>query len=124
VTDDRVQKTRALAAAAADKLAERLNVLDVREVCAYADSFVLCSGSSDRHVRSIADGVREAAARLGEKVLGVEGYDEGRWVLIDVGDVVVHVFLNEVRDYYDLDRLWSDAPRLPVGEASDARTAS
>ena len=76
---------------------------------------LILSGRSDRHVRSIADAVSKAAARHGDRRLGLEGYDEGRWVLIDLGDLIVHVFQREVRMTYDLERLWSDAPTLDLG---------
>ena len=79
-----------------------------------ADVFLIASGRSDRQVRSIADAVAEAGARAGEKPLGLEGYDEGRWVLIDWADVIVHVFQEEVRGHYDLERLWSDAPHIEL----------
>ena len=89
--------------------------LEVRNLVSFADAFLILSGRSDRHVRAIADAVSEAAARLGDKTFGVEGYDEGRWVLIDLGDLIVHVFQHEVRKTYDLERLWSDAPVVDLG---------
>ena len=100
--------------AALSKKAERLVALDVRGVTSIADVFVIATGTSDRHVRAIADAVLEAASARGERALGVEGYDDGRWLLIDLDDAIVHVFLAEVRDAYDLERLWSDAPPLAV----------
>jgi ribosome-associated protein len=119
---DAAQRERAvfIAEAALDKKAERLVALDVRNVTSYTDTFVLATGNSDRHARSIADAVREAVAARGEKPLGVEGYDEGRWVLIDLGDVIVHVFQSDVREEYDLERLWSDAPPIPLDAAAAA----
>jgi ribosome-associated protein len=107
--------------AALDKKAERLVALDVSALTSIADVFVIATGNSDRHTRAIADGILEAAAARGQRVLGVEGYDDGRWLLIDLDDVIVHVFLPEVREAYDLERLWSDAPSLEVGEATAAR---
>ena len=100
--------------AALDRKAVGVVALDVSALTSYADTFVLATGSSDRHTRAVADAIREAAAAHGEKPLGVEGYDEGRWVLIDLGDVIVHVFLAEVRETYDLERLWSDARSLEL----------
>ncbi len=119
---DAEQRERAafIAEAALEKKAERLVALDVREVTSYADTFILVSGNSDRHARAIADSVCEAVATRGERPLGVEGYDEGRWVLIDLGDVIVHVFQPEVREKYDLERLWSDAPAIPIDSAAAA----
>jgi ribosome-associated protein len=118
-----LEKVRLVAGAAADKLAEDVVALDVRGVVSFADALVICTGRSDRHVRSIADAVGEAAARGGERPLGVEGYEEGRWVLMDLSDVIVHVFQAEVRSHYDLERLWSDARELPLGLASAAGAA-
>lgn len=118
---EQTERARHLAAAALGRKAENVVALDVRDVTSFADTFLLASGTSDRHVRSVADAVMEAARAEGRKPLGVEGQDDGRWVLIDLGDVVVHVFQREVRDYYDLDRLWGDAPRIDLGE--EARRA-
>jgi ribosome-associated protein len=89
----------------------------VREVTSFTDVFILATGGSDRHVRAIADAVEEAVEELGERPLGIEGYDEGRWLLLDLGDVIVHVFQRDVREHYDLERLWSEAPRLDLLDA-------
>ena len=105
-----------LAEAAAEKKAQDLVALDVHALTSFADAFLLATGTSDRHVRSVADSVLEASAEMGRSPLGVEGYDEGRWVLIDLNEVVIHVFQEEVREYYDLDRLWGDAPAIELGE--------
>ncbi len=109
-----MRKAAAIVDAALERKAQDLVALDVRELSSYADTLVLATGTSDRHARAVADAVIEAAARLGESPLGVEGYDEGRWVLIDLGDLIVHVFQHEVREHYDLERLWSDAPRVDL----------
>ncbi len=120
---ERLEKVRLLADAALDRKAEDVVALDVRELSSFADSFLFATGRSDRHVRSIADAVVEAARLTGEKPLGVEGYDEGRWVLIDMNDAILHVFREDVRDYYSLERLWSDAPGIQVGDAAPGRVA-
>ena len=112
---DGYEKARVVAAAALDKMAQDPVCLDVRALVSFADAFLILSGRSDRHVRSIADAVSEAAARHGDRTFGIEGYDEGRWVLLDLGDLIVHVFQREVRKIYDLERLWSDAPPLDLG---------
>ena len=117
---ERTVRAARFAAAADDKKAERLVALDVRELTSFADTFILATGNSDRHARSIADAVIEAAREHGEKPLGIEGYDDGRWVLIDLGDIIVHVFQPDVRDEYDLERLWSDAPVLELGAGAAA----
>jgi ribosome-associated protein len=109
---DRLEKARLILEAAADRKAEDPVVLDVRELSSFADTFVLLTGRSDRQVRAIAEGIREALAARGDPPLGIEGYEEGRWVLMDLNDAIVHVFLPDVRELYDLERLWSDAPRL------------
>ena len=115
---ERVQRAIPIASAALDKKAQQLVALDVHDVSSIADTFILVTGTSDRHARSIADSVVEEVRKGGEKPIGIEGYDEGRWVLIDLGDVIVHVFQSEVREAYDLERLWSDAPPLELGLAA------
>lgn len=108
------------AAAAADKKAERIVILDVSEQLVITDYFVIASGSNDRQVRTIAEEVeRSLAASHGMKPYRREGERDGRWVLLDYVDFVVHVFLSEERDYYDLERLWSDAPAMEYDEARD-----
>lgn len=119
---DRLARARRVVEAALGKKALNVLALDVRELVSFADTFVLATGTSDRHLRSIVDGILEAFAAEGEKPLGIEGYEEGRWVLVDLGDLVVHVFLADVREYYDLERLWADAPVLDLG--GDLRSAS
>ena len=109
---DPIEKARRVVEAALDKKAEDVVVLDVRGTASFSDVFVLATGNSDRHVRSIVEGIASALEPLGERPLGIEGETEGRWALMDLNDVVVHVFLREVRSYYDLERLWGDAPRL------------
>lgn len=111
---DPLAKAVRIAKAAVDLKAENLVALDVRELTSFADVFILATGGSDRHVRAIADAVEEVVEELGERPLGIEGYDEGRWLLLDLGDVIVHIFQSEVREHYDLERLWSEAPRLDL----------
>lgn len=117
------EKARIALEAALDKLALDPLVLDVHDVVSFADVFVILSGRSERQVRSIAEAIAEALAKRGERPLGIEGLDEGAWVLMDLADVVVHVFQEEVRRRYDLERLWSDAATLELeAEKADART--
>lgn len=115
-------KTRRVVDAALDVKAEDVVALDVGALSSFADVFVVCTGRSDRQVRAIADAIEKAARDAGEPPLGVEGHAEGRWVLIDLDDVIVHVFTPEARAHYDIERLWSDAPRIelaaPVGQAA------
>jgi len=105
------------ARAAADKKADDPVVLEVGAVLAITDYFVIVSGTNSRQVRTIAEAVEEELARdSGPKPLRVEGLDDLTWVLIDYGDFVVHVFLEETRRYYELERLWSDVPRVAWAE--------
>ena len=120
---DRLERIQALVDAVADRKGEDVVALDVRRVTSFADTFVLATGSSDRNVRAIADAVVEAAQALGAKPLGVEGYEEGRWVLVDLGDAVVHVFLPDVREHYALERLYADAPPVELAPAPARGTA-
>jgi ribosome-associated protein len=106
---NRVQsrKLASLAEAALDDMKARdVRVIDVRKLTTVTDYMVIASGTSDRHVRSIADRVVERATAAGCKPLGTEGEDAGEWVLVDLQDVVVHVMLNRVRDLYKLENLW------------------
>ena len=106
------EKTRIAVDAALDVKAEDVIALDVGELSSFADVFVVCTGRSDRQVRAIADSIEQAAKRAGKPPLGIEGYSEGRWVLVDLDDVIVHIFEPEAREHYDIERLWSDAPRI------------
>lgn len=108
------QKAALIVEAALERKAEAPVVLDMRNLTAYADSFIILSGRSNRQVRSIADAIVHALKEIGEQPLGVEGLDEGHWVLIDCNDAIVHVFDQETREKYDLERLWQDAPRLSL----------
>ncbi len=104
-----------IATAALDKKAVGLEVLDVAGSVDYADFLVLMSGRSDRQVAALAEGIEEAFRLLhGRRPLNVEGKHNGHWVLMDFGDVVVHVFQEEVRSMYDIEGLWEDARRVPV----------
>ncbi|MFL5766556.1 MAG: ribosome silencing factor [Actinomycetota bacterium] len=100
------------ARAAAEKQGADITVLDVRSLIVITDFFVIVSGSTSPQVKTIVDAVEEALRGLGVKPLRREGETEGRWVLLDYVDVVVHVFGAEERRYYDLERLWKDADRL------------
>ena len=108
---------RALLCAAqiAEKKAYHLRILDVRRVSSLTDFLVLATGSSDRQVQAAAEAVRVGLKQQHDvRPLGVEGMNEGRWVLIDYGDVMVHVFQEPVRQFYDLDGLWRDAVEVPL----------
>jgi ribosome-associated protein len=103
------------AEAAADKKAERIVVLDVSELLVITDHFLICSARNERLVRTIAEEIEKSLLeRYGVKPYRREGEREARWVLLDYVDFVVHVFLEEQRDYYNLERLWSDAPVVAI----------
>ncbi|KUK10245.1 MAG: Ribosomal silencing factor RsfS [Clostridia bacterium 41_269] len=102
----------AAAGAAKDAKAKEVVVLDLRGLSFVTDFFVIGSGDSDIQVQSIADKVMEEMEKIGTKVLRIEGYREARWVLLDYGDVVVHIFHRDIRSFYNLERLWWDAPVL------------
>lgn len=106
----------AVARAAMDKKAEDVLVLDVRGLTSYADYFVVMTADSDRQASAIADHVDETMKKAGIRKVGVEGYETGRWILVDYGDVVAHVMSRESRGFYDLEGLWADAPRFRVEE--------
>jgi ribosome-associated protein len=111
------ERARRLAEAARERNAEDVVALEVGALTSFADAFVLATATSDRQARAVADAVTDAMAQAGQRPLGVEGYEEGRWILIDGGDVIVHVFVRDAREHYDLDRLWGDAPRIALPEA-------
>jgi ribosome-associated protein len=102
-----------------DKKALDVQVLHVAPLTSIADYLVIGSAESDRQTRAIADFVADVLARVGQRPLSLEGTTSGQWVLIDFGDVVAHVFRQDTRSHYALERLWSDARQIPVpGEAS------
>ncbi len=108
------------ARAAAAKQATDIVVLDVHEVIVITDYFVICSASTQRQVKTVIEAIEDSIRELGEKPIRREGEVEGGWWLLDYFDVVVHVFGDEERAYYDLERLWRDAPRLDWQEADAA----
>ena len=108
------EKTQLCALAADSKKAEDIVVLDVQQLSSVADYFLICSGASDRQVRAIADAIAEELTQHGEKPLAMEGYQKGTWVLIDCADLIVHVFDDDTRRFYGLERLWYRAPRVEV----------
>ena len=104
----------AAAQAASDKLADDIVALDVSEKLVITDVFLLCSAANERQVRAVVDGVEERLHGMGSKPLRREGEAEGRWVLLDFGDIVVHVQLAEERIHYAIERLWKDCPVITL----------
>jgi ribosome-associated protein len=107
-------KASLIVEAALDRMAERPIVLDVSQLTSYADTFIILTGRSNRQVRSISEAVVHALKEDNDHPLGIEGLDDGSWVLIDCNDAIVHVFDPETRERYDLERLWRDAPRIDL----------
>ncbi len=101
---------------ALEKKARDLVVMEVRHLTSIADYFIICAGSSDRQVQSIAQGIEENVREADLRPLSVEGAQRGHWVLMDFSDVIVHIFYEPVREFYDLEALWSQAPRVELPE--------
>jgi len=113
-----VELAEAAVSAAADKLASDLVILDVSDQLVITDCFVLASAPNDRQVRAVVDAIEERLLELGVKPVRREGERDGRWVLLDYVDIVVHVQHSEERTYYSLERLWKDCPELPLPDAA------
>lgn len=111
---DSIEKARLAAHASRDKKAIDALILEVKDLTAVADYFVICSGESRTQVGAIADHIEEKLAKAGLKPRSIEGGNYNNWVLLDYGDIIVHVFERETRAYYELEKLWLDAPRIEV----------
>ena len=109
---------RAAASAAAEKLGQQIVAFDVSDQIAITDAFVLTSASNDRQVKAIVDEIEDKLRDVGVKPIQREGAREGRWVLIDFGDIVVHVQHAEEREFYQLERLWKDCPEIDLATVS------
>jgi ribosome-associated protein len=103
------------AKAAQSKKAEEIIILEVGKISLISDYFLICSGNSDTQVKAIADAVVEKLKKEGTRLGHLEGYNEGKWILLDFGDMVAHIFYEETRKFYDLERLWKDAEIMKVG---------
>jgi ribosome-associated protein len=97
------------AAAAEDKQAKDLHLLDLREITAFADYFLICNGTNTRQNQAISDEIEIRLKKLGRYPSSIEGYENAEWILMDYGDFLVHIFTDKARAYYDLERLWRDA---------------
>ena len=109
-------KEIALCAAKAldDKKGMSIRLLEVTDVTTLAEYFLICTGTSNTHINTLCDAVEEAVEQTGEPLLHREGHRSGTWVLLDFGALVVHVFTEETRQFYDLERLWTDATPIPI----------
>jgi ribosome-associated protein len=100
--------------AAANKKAETIKILDLKDLSSFTEYFMISSGHSDRQVQAIADSIIIELKEEGYVPIAVEGYREGRWIIVDYGDMVAHVFLDALREFYDLEHLWSQARKVPI----------
>lgn len=105
---------REIASACHDHKGEDIVVLDITKLSSFADYFVIASGNSDRQVRALADAVEERLLKQASRPLSVEGYDQGRWILLDYGSVVTHIFQKEIRPHYALEEFWHKARRVKL----------
>ena len=109
---DSKEKSLFCAKAALEKKAFNVTILELKKASSLTDYFLICSGRSDRQVQAIAESIEEKMSEKGARPLGEEGMREGRWVLMDYDDVVIHIFYDPVRRHYDLEGLWIEAPRI------------
>ncbi len=123
-TKDSKQKTLLAARAALEKKAGDLIIYDVSAITPMADYFIICSGDSHRQVRAIRDHIDEALAEKGSHPFSTEGENTCRWILMDYSDLIIHIFKEEVRRFYSLERLWGDAPQLDVNERHEPAGAA
>lgn len=100
--------------AAEEKKSSEIVVLDLRPATSFTDFFVLCNGNNQRQCQAICDEVVKAMRGRGERAISVEGYDNAEWILLDYGDIVVHIFTPQTRSFYDLERLWRDAHPVAI----------
>jgi ribosome-associated protein len=121
---DRREKLQHIIEAALDRNAHDPVAMDVHELTSYTDIIVVVTGNSDRQARSIADHISKTLKDLGDPPIGVEGLDEGNWILVDANDIIVHVFEHNTRTTFDLEGLWRDAPRIEFAlpDAEEAAT--
>jgi ribosome-associated protein len=112
---------QAAAWAADDRKATDIRVLDLTEVTTFADTFLICTASNSRQAQAITDAIQQALKKQGEPAVSIEGYEQGEWILSDYADLIVHVFSEKAREFYDLDRLWRQAKQVEVPPNPDHR---
>jgi len=120
--DDTKKRVILCVNAALEKKAKNIIILNMQKVTSFADYSIVCSGNSDRQVQSIAQAIEENMKKNGFLPLGIEGEKTAQWILMDYADIIVHVFYEPVRDFYDMERLWSDAPRMEIDNDADRIT--
>ncbi len=108
------QKFNLCVEAALKKKALDLTILDIEETSSFANYFIICSGSSNRQVQAIASSIEHDLKKKRIYPLGIEGFAEGNWILLDYDDIIIHVFYEKIREFYELERLWADAPRVEL----------
>ena len=116
---DAKEKTLLCAHAALEKKAFDIAILELRTLSSLTDYFLICSGRSDRQVQAIAQSIEETLKKQGLRPLGIEGTGVGRWILMDYDDVIIHIFYEPIRAYFDLEGLWVGAPRIAVPDSMD-----
>ncbi len=114
-----------VAAAAADKKAEGIVALDLRGISTFTDFFVICSGTSEPHLKAVANGIEETLRKEHNiRSQAIDGYPLSQWVVMDYGEVIVHIFHQSKREFYSLEDLWNDAPRLPLALEEPPKSAA
>ena len=113
---DSLEKALFCAETANDNKAVDLVILELKAETSLSDYFIICSGTSDRHTKSIAENIEHALKEKGVKPLGKEGLQEAKWILLDYDDVIIHIFQTEEREFYDLESLWDDCPKIPCSQ--------
>ena len=116
---DSKEKSLFCAKAALEKKAFNVTILELKKASSVTDYFLICSGRSDRQVQAIAESIEEKMGEKGARPLGEEGMREGRWVLMDYDDLVIHIFYDQVRRHYDLEGLWIEVPRIELPAEKD-----
>lgn len=111
-----LEKARQIVKVLDSKKAKDIKLLEIQKLSSLGDYFIIASGSSNTQVKSLADEVEDSMTKLGEEPKRVEGHQSAQWILLDYYDVMVHVFLNETREFYNLERLWCDAPAVDISD--------
>lgn len=113
--DDLDEEVKLAIRSASEKKAFDLKAIDLREIASFTEFFIIASGANQRQVQAIADEINEQLkAQLNSRVIRIEGYNAGEWILLDFGDFIVHIFEQKAREFYDLERLWRDAKRVEI----------